>query len=102
MVVYCYSSSYLRLCGSHFDLDDIQDLFKHLTNFSIQKGNAKVANVNEDLIMQTEAFAEYVRAVLPSGCKNAAKSALFSSFDWQKDMLPKLSRIIVEVMQRGA
>ena len=61
-----------------------------------------MANVNEDLIMQTEAFAEYVRAVLPSGCKNAAKSALFSSFDWQKDMLPKLSRIIVEVMQRGA
>lgn len=35
LIVYCYSSSYLRLCGSSFDLDDIQDLFKHLTNFSI-------------------------------------------------------------------
>lgn len=45
LIIYCYQSAYLRLCGSTFDLDDVHDLFKHLTNYTIQKGNSNVANV---------------------------------------------------------
>ncbi len=35
--VYIYKKAYLRICGSPFDLTDISDPFKHISNYSIQK-----------------------------------------------------------------
>jgi len=32
---FVFSSAYLKLCGSQFSLQDIQDNMKHLSNFSI-------------------------------------------------------------------
>lgn len=39
LVLYFFSSCYLRICGSEYGLDDLQDPFKHLSNYSIQKNN---------------------------------------------------------------
>lgn len=33
--VYLFDEFYVRLCGSKYDLSDISDNYKHLTNFSI-------------------------------------------------------------------
>jgi hypothetical protein len=33
--IYMFSDFYLRICGSKYELSDIQDSYKHLTNFSI-------------------------------------------------------------------
>ena len=35
--VYVYKKAYLRICGSPYDLKDLQDPFKHISNYSIQK-----------------------------------------------------------------
>ena len=56
MKIYVFSEFYLRICGSKYDLNDIQDAYKHLTNFSIQKHNAKVDNKKEDLVMSQAEF----------------------------------------------
>ena len=49
--IYMFSEFYLRICGSKYDLGDISDAYKHLTNFSIQKHNNKVGNKETDLVM---------------------------------------------------
>ena len=54
--VYIFSQFYVRICGSKYDLSDIQDSYKHLTNFSIQKHNKGVSDKNEDLVMSQEEF----------------------------------------------
>lgn len=54
--IYIFSQFYVRLCGSKYDLTDIQDSYKHLTNFSIQKHNKGVSDKNEDLVMSQEEF----------------------------------------------
>ena len=46
----------MRICGSKYDLTDIKDNYKHLTNFSIQKHNTKVDNKKEDLAMSQAEF----------------------------------------------
>ena len=35
--VYVYKKAYIRMCGAPFDLNDITDNFKHISNYSIQK-----------------------------------------------------------------
>jgi len=62
LVVYCFSTYYLRLCGSEFSLSDIEDSFKHLSNFSIQKNNQRVENKEEELVMSEAAFLDYLSA----------------------------------------
>eukprot|EP00347_Sterkiella_histriomuscorum_P023613 403333992 len=49
--IYVFSDYYLRICGSEFSLDDIQDNYKHLSNYTIQKNNQRVENKDEDLTM---------------------------------------------------
>lgn len=41
--VYVYKDAYLRLCGKSFDINKLDDLQRHLSNFSIQKDLLKEA-----------------------------------------------------------
>mmetsp|Transcript_37132 Transcript_37132/g.56984 ORF Transcript_37132/g.56984 Transcript_37132/m.56984 type:complete len:116 (+) Transcript_37132:702-1049(+) len=34
---YVFDSAYLRLCSSEFSLDEISNVYRHLSNYSIQK-----------------------------------------------------------------
>ncbi|CDW71356.1 tubulin-tyrosine ligase family protein [Stylonychia lemnae] len=60
--IHVFSDYYLRICGSEFSLNDIQDNFKHLSNFTIQKNNQRVENKDEELAMSQKQFIEYLRA----------------------------------------
>lgn len=42
--VYVYKKAYLRICGSHYDIDQFDDPIRHLSNYSIQK---KEMNLNQ-------------------------------------------------------
>ena len=54
--IYIFDEFYIRICGSKYELSDIQDSYKHLTNFTIQKHNSKVTNKAEDLVMSQKEF----------------------------------------------
>eukprot|EP00347_Sterkiella_histriomuscorum_P009991 403339101 len=58
MKIYVYKQAYLRVCGSQFDLSDISDPFKHISNYSIQKN--KQDSVVTDLVMSCDEFIEYL------------------------------------------
>ena len=46
--VYIYKDAYLRLCGKSFDLSKLDDLQRHLSNFTIQKELAKETSAGRD------------------------------------------------------
>lgn len=52
LIVYSFSDYYLRICGSEYSLDDIDDKFRHLSNYTIQKNNQRIENKEEDLAMR--------------------------------------------------
>ena len=37
--VYVFDSAYIRLCSNDYTLSDLSDVYKHLSNYSIQKHN---------------------------------------------------------------
>jgi len=76
-----FSTAYLKICGSTFDLGQLNDTFRHLSNFSLQK---KGDTDDSELVMSTEEFETFMR-------KNEAD---FSDFTWEKDMFPKISDVV--------
>ena len=54
--IYMFEDFYLTICGSKYELNDIQDSYKHLTNFSIQKHNSNVSNKEADLVLSQQQF----------------------------------------------
>ena len=51
LVIYTFSDFYLRICGSEYNLNDINDAYKHLSNYTIQKTNKGVTDVTQELVM---------------------------------------------------
>lgn len=51
LTIYIFNSCYAKICGSEFSLEDIKDKYKHISNFSIQKNNRNVNDVNQELVM---------------------------------------------------
>ena len=47
-----FSSAYLKLCGSQFDLKNLSDVYRHLSNYSIQKENGEKV----ELVMSSTQF----------------------------------------------
>ncbi len=84
--IYLFSSSYMRICSGNFDLNDIKDNFKHLTNFSLNKTNFK--NNLEESICETEVLKKYLlhrRKV-----------------NWDTDIKPKIIEMVVQTLTCGA
>ncbi len=63
LIVYMFSSCYLKICGSEFSLADIKDRFRHISNYSLQKTNARVEDVHHDLVMSLAQFIAHLRQV---------------------------------------
>lgn len=57
--LYSFDSSYLRICQEAFDLDDIENLYRHLTNYSIQKSIAKAQDAT---VWSSKQFSDYLTA----------------------------------------
>jgi len=57
--IYMFSSCYLRLCGSEYQIDNFHDKFSHISNYSVQKKNSNVENIKKDLVMSLEQFEDF-------------------------------------------
>jgi tubulin monoglycylase TTLL3/8 len=50
--VLVFDACYLKICSSDFDLIEYQDILRHLSNYSLQKGDSK-----KELVMSSDEFA---------------------------------------------
>lgn len=89
LTVYVFSSAYLRLCGSEFSLEDIEDKFRHISNYTVQKKNKRVENRKTDLSLSSQQFEEYV------------KEHDNPQFSWKWNMFPKIKKIVIETLRAG-
>jgi len=70
-------------------LHDIEDKFRHISNYTVQKKNKRVENRKTDLSLSSKQFEEYVKVhVKPN-------------FTWKDDMFPKLKLVIIETLKAG-
>ncbi len=88
--IYYFDTCYLKICGSEFKLDDIKDRYRHLSNYSLQKTNTKVANVYEDLIMGIEEFENHIRKWQDP------------TYNWKEKTLSRMKQIIIETLKSGS
>ena len=83
-----FSAAYLKLCGSAFDLTQINDIYRHLSNYTLQKKGAAAADDPEqsasELVMSTEQFEAYMREQQPNT----------EGFTWEEHMLPKIKDVV--------
>lgn len=49
-----FSTAYLKVCASSFDLGKFDDPLRHLSNFSINRKAVGDEVTNEDLVMSTD------------------------------------------------
>jgi len=89
LIIYMFNSCYLKICGSEFVLDEFKDKYRHISNFSVQKGNARIGDINNDLIMSVPQFVQH----------------LWENYEinlnWEKDMFPKLAKIAKDAIYSG-
>jgi len=86
LVIYMFNSCYLRICGSEFSLDDYKDKYKHLTNYSLQRHNTRIQNVNKELIMNLSEFLGHL------------KSVHSIDLSWEKKLFPNLAEIVKQTV----
>jgi hypothetical protein len=75
-----FSSAYLKLCGSKFDLSQLNDTYRHLSNFTLNKNNKEDIS---DLTMSTNEFETFVK-----------ENHKDEGYTWEKDMLPKIKDVV--------
>lgn len=61
LIIYIFNSCYLKICGSEYNLDNIKDKYRHISNFSIQKRNSRVSDFKNELIMSVPQFVEHLK-----------------------------------------
>lgn len=57
--VHMFRSCYLRICAHEYSLDNLKDKWSHISNYSVQKKNAKVEG--GELVMSLPQFLEYLK-----------------------------------------
>lgn len=75
--VLVFDGCYLKICGSEFDLRQHDDILRHLSNFSLQKGTDK-----KDLTMSNTDFEKFMAQERQG------------KFSWADDMMPKITQVI--------
>lgn len=83
--IYSFSSAYLRICSQDFDLLDIKNLYKHLTNYSINKTNFQ--GFEDESILPLDAL------------KNIVKEEFQKN--WDLDVEPSLRNLIITTLKSG-
>eukprot|EP00347_Sterkiella_histriomuscorum_P013320 403365167 len=87
--VYIFQSAYLKICGSEFNLQNLSDQYRHLSNFTVQKNNNQPSQW-EDLVMSNEQFQEYLLKT---------NSEQFQSFTWTDTLFPKIQDVIYKTFK---
>ena len=86
LVIYIFSSSYIRLCSQRFELKDIKNNFKHLTNFSLNKTN--YTNSVEDSVCHIDLLKQHLKAT--------------QGIEWDVQIKPKIEEIIIKTISSAA
>lgn len=68
--VFIYKKAYLRICAKDFDLEFIEDIQRHISNYSINK--------DEELVMSSDDFIRYLEE----------HTTKFKGLTWQNHFLP--------------
>ena len=61
LIIYVFSGSYLKICGSEFNLNDLEDNFRHVSNYTVQKKNGKVEDKKNELTISNEDFIQKMK-----------------------------------------
>ena len=82
LTVYMFSDCYLRVCSSDFNLEDIKNNYRHLTNFSINK--EKYGKNVQNSVCELEPLKEYLRET--------------RNLDWDTHIKPRIVNIILKTL----
>lgn len=77
-----FTKCYLRICSQKFDLFDIKNFAKHLTNFTLNKQNFNTQL--EDSVCDSDTFDSYLY--------------WYKKKSYYKDIKPKIQSIINETL----
>ncbi len=80
--IFMFSSCYLRLCSENFDVNDIKNLNRHLTNFSLNKNKFQSL---EESIFSLEDFKILIKNHLNK--------------NWELDVLPSIENLIIMTLK---
>eukprot|EP00931_Biecheleriopsis_adriatica_P048095 TRINITY_DN2777_c0_g1_i2.p1 TRINITY_DN2777_c0_g1~~TRINITY_DN2777_c0_g1_i2.p1 ORF type:complete len:1128 (+),score=264.36 TRINITY_DN2777_c0_g1_i2:54-3437(+) len=82
--VFLFSECYLRLCNGMYDLGDLRDRERHISNWQVNKHGR---NVVEGAVVSLDSFREELLEL--TGRQDF----------WEAELLPQLSRIVVEALR---
>lgn len=84
--IYMFSSCYLRICSSEYNLDNIKSPFSHLTNYSLNKTAFKSKNMSlEESVCDLGTFQKYMSE--------------YTNKTWETDIKPKMIKIIINTLK---
>lgn len=82
--VFIYKKAYLRICSKDFDIYQFDDIHRHISNYSVNK--------DEELIMSSDHFIEYLKSQNPEE---------FAEASWDLLFLPQIEKIVSAVMKKA-
>lgn len=82
--IYMYQKCYLRICSSTYDLKDIKQLSRHLTNFSLNKQNFQSSQLDESVCDQ-DTFELYLQR--------------YKSISFASQVRPAIRNIIIQTLK---
>lgn len=84
--IYMFSTCYLRICSTEFNLENIKCPLSHLTNFSLNKTAFQNKNISlEDSVCDLSTLQQYLN-------ENSNKN-------WEFDIKPKVKNIIINTLK---
>lgn len=82
LTVYMFSSCYLRICSTDFDLQDLKNNYRHLTNFSVNKHN--YGRNAENSVCKVEYLKDYLK--------------YSRNIEWDSYIKPQITNIILKTL----
>lgn len=104
--VYVYKKAYLRICGSHYNIKQHDDPIRHLSNYSIQKKEAKEDHHNhgfdeiEEKLLAAAGIQKVSEAV-PRDASNAKQQQNFEFVMSTDTFISKLNKEYPELEASG-
>ena len=82
---YCYQDGYVRTSCREYTLDDVTDMFIHLTNDAIQSKSEDYGKFENGNKMSLQDFSKVISASQPE-----------LDFDFHRDIFPQIQKLIAD------
>jgi len=80
-----FSSAYLKICAQSYDLTKLEDVNRHLSNYTLNK---KDVEDQDEIVMSIDQFEEQMRERAPKS------DVIPNDFSWSIHLLPKIKDIV--------